>query len=100
MISESKIDKKEVKTPLYWKKEEFQPLVEVETLYGNKVKIPSRSKESWDFLTNMSKTIISEQGRRAGLKTIKELMATETQMTSKKREDFCKVFAEIYQEQN
>lgn len=91
---------KSVKTPRYWQSEEFQPLVEVKTIYGNKVRIPSLFKESWDILTNMSESIISEQGRLAGLKTIKELMATENQMTSKKREDFCKVFVEGYQEQS
>lgn len=100
MISESKIDKKEVKTPAYWKEDQFQPLVEAETLYGNKVKIPSRSKESWDFLTNMSKTIISEQGRRAGLKIIKESLDTATLKRSKECEDFYKVFTESYQEPN
>ena len=91
---------KSVKTPKYWQREEFQPLVEEKTIYGNKVRIPSRFKDSWDFLTNMSENIILEQGRLAGLRTIKELMATETQMTSKLREDFCKVFAESYQEQD
>ena len=87
-----------IKTPIYWSEKQFQPLTEVKTIYGNKVKIPKRFKDSWDILTSMSEKIISEQGLQAGLKTIKELMDSENQMTSKKREDFCKVFMENYQE--
>jgi len=91
---------KTVKTPQYWQEERYQPLIEVNTIYGNTVRIPNCFKDSWDILTQMSKNIISGQGRPAGLKTIKELMGSENQMTSKKREDFCKVFLESYQEQN
>ena len=36
-----------VQTPSYWKEEKYQPLVEVETAYGNKVKIPERYLPLW-----------------------------------------------------
>ena len=36
-----------VKTPKYWEGERYQPLIEEETIYGNKVKIPKRFLSCW-----------------------------------------------------
>lgn len=36
-----------VKTPEYWKKKIYQPLIEVETAYGNKVMIPKQFSGGW-----------------------------------------------------
>ena len=88
---------KTLKTPDYWKDEEYQPLIEVKTINGNSVRIPERLKDSWDFLMTCFEPVILEQGKVAGLNTIKDLMEAESQMTSKKREDFYKVFVENYQ---
>ena len=94
------MEHKKVETPAYWNEEQFQPLMEVTTIFGNKIKIPSRFKGSWDMMMFMCEKIISAQGKAAGLKTIREIMRAEKQMTSKGREDFCKVFLEDYQEPN
>ena len=39
-----------VKTPSYWNEEKYQPLVETTTLYGNKVKVPKRFLDTWEYL--------------------------------------------------
>ena len=38
---------KAVKTPKHWEGERYQTLVEVETIYGNKVSIPKRYMSCW-----------------------------------------------------
>ena len=91
---------KMVKTPSYWNEERFQPLVEVKTIYGNTVKIPERWQNTWDFLIKNLEGIILELGSRDGLKTIKEMLDSEGTPRSKECEDFFKVFAENYQEQD
>ena len=85
-----------VKTPEYWKEPKYQPLIEVTTLSGSKIKIPERLKDTWDFLMNSYKELISSQGIENGLKTIREGLATATIKRSRDAEDFFKVFAEIY----
>ena len=52
---------KTVKTPEYWKKEQFQPLIEVETAYGNKVKIPEKLKVSYEVAKKRKAFIEKEQ---------------------------------------
>ena len=47
-----------VKTPDYWQEERYQPLVEVETLYGNKVHIPQRFKENWELWLRQKEILI------------------------------------------
>ena len=37
-----------VKTPSYWQEEKYQPLVEAETAYGHKVKIPKNLHGIWE----------------------------------------------------
>ena len=42
---------KTIKTPEYWKEERFQPLVEMETMYGTKVMVPENLMPAWqDYL--------------------------------------------------
>ena len=89
---------KEIKTPEYWKEQRFQPLVEVKSITGSTVKIPSRSKEFWEFLMKNYEKVILEQGKVNGLKIIRESLDTATIMRSRECEDFCRVFAENYQE--
>ncbi len=60
-----------VKTPPYWKEEKYQPLIEVKTVYKNKVKIPSVMKDNWDFLMQCCENIIQREGRQRGLEIIK-----------------------------
>ena len=38
----------EIKVPSYWQEEKYQPMVEAETAYGNKVKIPQNLKDIWE----------------------------------------------------
>ena len=37
----------EIRIPEYWQEEEFQPLVETETVYGKRVIIPRRCLAWW-----------------------------------------------------
>ena len=37
-----------VKTPSYWQEEKYQPMVEAETAYGNKVEIPQNLQAIWN----------------------------------------------------
>lgn len=37
-----------IKTPDYWQEEKYQPLVEAETAYGHKVKIPKNLQDIWN----------------------------------------------------
>ena len=47
-----------VQTPSYWAEERYQPLIEVETAYGNKVKIPKDFVSCWEmWLRNKEETI-------------------------------------------
>ena len=39
---------KKIQTPEYWNEEWYQPLVEAETIHGNKVMIPQRFQIPWD----------------------------------------------------
>ena len=89
-----------VNTPKYWEEEKYQPLIEVETIYGNTVKIPERFKDSWEFLMQSCAKVISEQGKANGLKAITESLDSSTLARSRDCEDFYKVFAESYQKQN
>ena len=91
---------KTLKTPEYWKEEEFQPLVEVTTLFGESIEIPERFKDSWEFLTKNYKQEISKLDKATGLKIIRKSLDTATLKRSKECEDFYKVFAENYQEPN
>ena len=84
----------EIQTPKYWAEEEYQPLVEVTTIYGNPVKIPERWRSTWEFDQEMM-----EQGREsredyaAGLKQVIEMRGYNAA-------DLARVFLEIYQEKD
>ena len=46
-----------VKTPTYWQEEKYQPLIEVETAYGNKVKIPESLIQCWELEKTIKKDL-------------------------------------------
>jgi hypothetical protein len=85
-----------VKTPTYWQEEKYQPLVEVETLYGNKVMIPQMYEEDWEFYRATKEIMIDY---------LKELVPdgylAETSNPRKQwAVDLKKVFYELYGIQN
>ena len=43
----------EIKTPSYWQEEEYQPMVEVETAYGNMVAIPQNLQDIWEDVARL-----------------------------------------------
>ena len=53
--------KKSIKTPEYWEDPLFQPLIEVETAYGNKVKIPNKFINGWQT-AKMTKEDMEKRG--------------------------------------
>ena len=42
-----------IKTPIYWQEEKYKPMVEVETAYGNKVKIPKNLQNIWEMVASL-----------------------------------------------
>ena len=42
-----------IKTPSYWQEEKYQPLVEAETAYGNKVEIPQNLQNIWELTASL-----------------------------------------------
>lgn len=82
----------EVKTPSYWQKEEYQPLVETETAYGNKVKIPERCLIDWNAF---------QYNKEIAIKAFKQAIADGLYEGDRRRKfglDLRKVFIESYQE--
>lgn len=81
-----------VQTPSYWKEEKYQPLVEVETAYGNKVKIPERCLIDWEAFQDHPEIAI---------KAFKQALKDGLYEGDKRRKfgvDLRKVFIESYQE--
>ena len=82
----------QVKTPEYWQEAEFQPLVEVQTAYGNKVKIPQSLLNMWNkWEQRKGKFPLNvERAKAAGLfqKTIHNRV----------NQDILRVYYEQYQE--
>lgn len=77
-----------VQTPSYWKREEFQPLTEETTVYGNTVKIPEKWLHLW---RNLKKNSGTPQERIAGCKL-------DTKPHPSLRWDLLRVCLEVYQE--
>lgn len=81
-----------VKTPSYWSKEQYQPLVEGTTLYGNKVKVPRRFWDTWDLF---------ERGRHRMQQTLERLTADGLRRmptSNRLKKDLRLVFYELYEE--
>ena len=81
-----------VKTPKYWKNERFQPLIEVETAYGNRVMIPKRYINGWQT-AKMAK----KESERLGLNVLAGLEIHKE--TNELYYDLERVFYEIYEEE-
>ena len=82
-----------VKTPKYWESELFQPLIEVETAYGNKVKIPKMYTNGWQT-AKMAKA----ESERLGLDILDGLERDKE--VDSLYYDLERVFLEIYEEDN
>lgn len=85
-------EQKKVLTPSYWQEEQYQPLVEVETAYGNKVRIPQSLLSTWAMW---------EEGKQLILPNIEQAKAAGWFEPSKRNpayRDLKRVFFELYQE--
>ena len=82
-----------VKTPKYWESELFQPLIEVETAYGNKVEIPKMYFNGWQT-AKMEKA----EAERLGLDILDGLERDKE--VDSLYYDLERVFLEIYEEDN
>ena len=81
-----------VKTPSYWEKEYYQPLVEGTTLYGNKVQVPERFWDTWECF---------EKGKRRMKETLERLTADglrQIPTSNRLIRDLRMVFYELYEE--
>lgn len=82
-----------IKTPKYWEKDRYQPLVETETAYGNKVKIPKCFMNGWK-----TAKLTFEHCTSRGVNPLDGLeILEETQPMSY---DLERVFYEIYQDED
>ena len=52
-----------VQTPKYWENPEFQPLVEAETAFGHKVKIPKNLLNIWEMRERQKPYILPDLER-------------------------------------
>ena len=81
-----------VQTPGYWQEEKYQPLVEVETAYGNKVKIPESLLDTLKIWKHRKEEILRniEQAKAEGFfkKTIH----------NQNKQDLKRVYFEQFQE--
>ena len=87
-----------VQTPIYWYEEKFQPLVETETLYGHKVRIPEIFQNSWEELKIWGR-IAQARTEQEKLESIQYIKNNLERMTLKQDEitaDFAKVMLETY----
>lgn len=85
-----------VKTPECWKEAEYQPLVEVETAYGNKVKIPESSLILWQMYRHGKNGV--ERHREQFEREIAAGLYQTKDRRYKRVNDLRKVFVEKYHE--
>ena len=52
-----------IQTPKYWENKEFQPLVEAETAFGHKVKIPKNLLDIWEMRERQKPYILPDLER-------------------------------------
>ena len=81
-----------VKTPSYWNVGKYQPLVETTTLYGNKVKVPKRFLDTWEYLEK------SKHRRKQALEYLTADGFRQLPSSNKLKKDLQLVFYEIYEE--
>ena len=87
-----------VQTPIYWYEEKFQPLVETETLYGNKVQIPEIFQNSWKELKIWGRQAQAQtpQEKLESFQYIKRNLERMTLNQDETTADFAKVMLETY----
>ena len=83
-----------VKTPSYWKEEQYQPLIEETTYYGNPVLIPKRSQLAWKYLIDQMNRISEQYGPENAVGWLKERLP----QVKKHGRVLRKVFIEEYEE--
>ena len=83
-----------VKTPSYWLEEKYQPLVEAETAYGNKVLIPQLYAENWELYQATKELMLEfwQRGQAAGY------LAPTDNPRQKWAVDLMRTFLEVYEE--
>lgn len=90
---------KKVEIPSYWKEEEYQPLVETQTFYGNKIMVPQKFHEACEVnLKGLKSADKARPNGQTGLEIMKENMQDVIENRGKKAADLAKVLLEIYHE--
>ena len=84
------MNKKTVKTPKYWEGERYQPLIEVETVHGNKVMIPKLFIDGWQ-----TAKLTKQEADRLGLDPLCGLEVYEE--ANPLYYDLERVFYEVYE---
>lgn len=83
-----------VQTPSYWQEEQYQPLVEATTAYGNKVQIPTLYARNWEHYQAQKEMLMEDwqQGKALGF-----LKPTDNPR-KKWAVDLMRTFLEVYEE--
>ena len=83
-----------VKTPSYWKEEQYQPLIEETTYYGNPVLIPERSLLAWKCRKEQMQYYVERYGQEKAVGWMQNRM----QEIKKHGRVLIAVFLEEYEE--
>ena len=88
----------EIRIPEYWQEEEFQPLAETETVYGNRVKIPQRFMALWKEMKEVGREAetLPSVNRMGYMESVTSDLDYLIQRREKTHSDFAKVMLEIY----
>ena len=89
----------EIKTPSYWKEAEYQPLLETETVYGHKVKVPERFLGTWELIKECAEDDDKATVNRMDyMDSVMHGLNGMIETRSRRAADFAKVLLEIYDE--
>ncbi|MBR5782918.1 MAG: hypothetical protein IKY33_01685 [Clostridia bacterium] len=82
-----------VKTPEYWKEEQYQPLVEETTAYGNKVQIPQSLQLAWKYHKSVIENMVKQYGQEKAVGLMEK-----RKLRGKSARDLRSVLLEKYEE--
>ena len=92
-MGEIMMTNKEIKTPKHWEGERYQPLVEAETVHGNKVMIPKRFMPYWKTANYVYELTKAQGGDH--LDSLKQMKDMDPCFVT-----IVKVYFEVYERKN
>ncbi len=83
-----------VLTPSYWQEEEYQPLIQVKTAFGNTVQIPKFCQDIWELYQRQKDFLLNRYLQKAADGFFRTALYPRQKIGS----DIRKVFFEVYKE--